>query len=207
MYIYTVQDDKIIVSLHSLSKVEAISVNYGDIIMYNTPFVILREWQWKVHLVQHQDDGYWVRYLELFPDKRSSKHFHKAKLKLLMLCRLLMRKVAPPAAKKLVYSLCLKSQIRYPPGHHSSTMHLTAPLRNCSDTSMAFGAHTPQTSSTPQSNSVTLPILSRNLSFVHNIPRRQTLPTSVPALLNGAAEWTSPSGSYSRLTSSPACFC
>ncbi len=44
------------------------------------------------------------------------KHFHRAKLKLQMLCRLFTRKVAPPAAKKLVYSLCLKSQIRYPAG-------------------------------------------------------------------------------------------
>ncbi len=45
----------------SLSKVEAISVNYCDV-MYNTPFLILRDWQWKVHRVQHQDVGYWVRY-------------------------------------------------------------------------------------------------------------------------------------------------
>ncbi len=98
----------------SLSKVEAISVNYGDI-MYHTPFLILRDWLWKVYRVQHQDDGYWVRYLGLFLDKRScSKHFYKAKLKLLMLCRLLTRKVVPPAAKKLVSSLCLQSQIRYP---------------------------------------------------------------------------------------------
>jgi hypothetical protein len=85
--------------------------------MYKTPFLTLRDWQWKVHRVQHQDDGYWVRYLGLFLDERSyTKHFHKAKLKLQMLCRLLMRKVAPLAAKKLVYSLCLKSQIRYSAG-------------------------------------------------------------------------------------------
>lgn len=33
-----------------------------------------------------------------------------------MLCRILTRKVAPPAAKKLIYNLCLKSQMRYPAG-------------------------------------------------------------------------------------------
>lgn len=107
----------------SLSKVEAISINYGGI-MYNTPFLILHDWHWHMHRVQHQDDGYWVSYLGLFLDKRScSKHFHRAKLKLQMLCRLLTRKVAPPAAKKLVYSLCLKSQIRYPAGLAPWTPH------------------------------------------------------------------------------------
>ncbi len=32
------------------------------------------------------------------------------------MCRLLATKAAPPAAKRLVYSLCIKSQIRYPAG-------------------------------------------------------------------------------------------
>lgn len=31
------------------------------------------------------------------------------------MCRLLARKIAPPSAKRLVYNLCIKSQIRYPP--------------------------------------------------------------------------------------------
>ncbi len=100
----------------SLKKVEAISINHGGI-STNTPFLILRDWAWRAHRVQHSDDGYWVRYLGLFLDKHAcGRHFAPAKLKLRIICRLLARKVAPPAAKRLVYSLCLKSQIRYPAG-------------------------------------------------------------------------------------------
>jgi hypothetical protein len=38
------------------------------------------------------------------------------------MCKLLTRKVAPPAAKRLVYSLCIKSQIRYLAGLAPWTM-------------------------------------------------------------------------------------
>ena len=40
----------------------------------------------------------------------------KARLKLREMCKLLTRKVAPAAAKQMVYTLCIKSQIRYPAG-------------------------------------------------------------------------------------------
>jgi hypothetical protein len=100
----------------SLSKVEAISINHGDI-LYNTPFLVLYDWHWHPHRVQHQDDSYWTRYLGLFLDKHScNKHFARARLKLREMCRLLTRKVASPAAKRVVYTLCIKSQVRYPAG-------------------------------------------------------------------------------------------
>ncbi len=98
----------------SLSKVEAISINYGRM-LHDTPFLRLRDWHWRPHSVQHQDDGYWTRYLGLYLDTHScSKQYYKAKLKLKMMCHLLARKIAPPAAKRMVYNLCLKSQIRHP---------------------------------------------------------------------------------------------
>jgi hypothetical protein len=74
----------------SLKKVEAISVN-GN--FHNTPSLVLRDWVWRPH-----------------------KHFIAAKLKIQTMCRLLTRKAAPPAAKRLVYTLCIKSQVRYPAG-------------------------------------------------------------------------------------------
>ncbi len=95
---------------------EAISINHGGI-SHSTPLLVLRDWYWKPHRVQHYDDGNWVRYLGLFLDRRyCSRHFEAAKTKLCSMCHLLTRKVVPPAAKRLVYSLCLKSQIRYPAG-------------------------------------------------------------------------------------------
>jgi hypothetical protein len=100
----------------SLKKVEAISINHGGILRH-IPFLVLRDWLWRTHRVQQSDDGYWVRYLGLFLDKHScGRHFTAAKLKLRSLCRLLTRKAAPPATKRLVYFLCVKSQIRYPAG-------------------------------------------------------------------------------------------
>ena len=100
----------------SLTKVEAISINYGRI-LHATPILVLHDWHWKAHKVQHLDDGYWVRYVGLFLDQSAcSRHYHQAKRKLQQMCRILARKVAPPAAKKLVYNLCLKSQMRYPAG-------------------------------------------------------------------------------------------
>ena len=100
----------------SLKKVEVVSINHGGIAR-NTPFLVLRDWSWRPHRVQHTDEGYWIRYLGLFLDKHAcGRHFTAAKLKFRTLCRLLARKVAPPAAKRLVYALCLKSQIRYPAG-------------------------------------------------------------------------------------------
>jgi hypothetical protein len=99
----------------SLKKVEAISVNHGNV--HNTPFLVLRDWAWRPHRVQHLDDGYWIRYLGLFLDKDScGRHYLAAKSKLQTMCHLLTRKLAPPAAKKLVYTLCIKSQVRYPAG-------------------------------------------------------------------------------------------
>ncbi len=107
----------------SLTKVEAISINYGNI-LYDTPYFTLQDWHWNSHTVQHQDDGYWTRYLGLFLDHHAcSRHFHQAKLKLKIMCRLLMRKIAPPSAKRLVYNLCIKSQIRYPAGLAPWTTH------------------------------------------------------------------------------------
>jgi hypothetical protein len=41
----------------SLAKVEAISINYGNI-LYDTPYLTLYDWHWASHTVQHQDDGY-----------------------------------------------------------------------------------------------------------------------------------------------------
>jgi hypothetical protein len=100
----------------SLAKVESISINYGNI-LYDTPYLILHDWHCTSHTVQHQDYEYWMRYLGLFLDQHAcSKHFAKAKLKLKMMCRLLARKIGPPSAKRLVYNLCVKSQIRYPAG-------------------------------------------------------------------------------------------
>ncbi len=59
----------------SLTKEEAISINYGNI-MYDTPYLTLQDWHWISHTVQHQDDGYWTRYLGLFLDQHAcSKHF------------------------------------------------------------------------------------------------------------------------------------
>jgi hypothetical protein len=101
----------------SLVNVEAISINYGNNILYDTPYLTLHDWHWNSHTVQHHDDGYWTRYLGLFLDQHAcSQHFHRAKLKLKMICRLLARKIVPPSAKRLVYSLCIKSQIRYAAG-------------------------------------------------------------------------------------------
>jgi hypothetical protein len=101
----------------SLNKVEAISINHGGI-SRNTPFLVLRDWSWLPHRIQHSDDSYWIRYLGLFLDKHACRrHFAAAKLKFRSLCRLLTGKIALPAAKRLVYyALCLKSQIRYPAG-------------------------------------------------------------------------------------------
>jgi hypothetical protein len=100
----------------SLTKVEAVSLNHLGI-SHDTPFLTLRDWNWRPHLVVHRDDGYWIRYLGLFLDTGScAKHFRMARLKLQQMCRVLMRKVAPPSAKRLVYTLCLKSQMRYPAG-------------------------------------------------------------------------------------------
>ncbi len=53
------------------------------------------------------------------------RHFHKAKLKLQVMRRLLTPKVSPPAAKRLGYTLCIKSQMRYP----ASSEPLRAVLR------------------------------------------------------------------------------
>ncbi len=100
----------------SLTKVEAISMNYGKIFR-DKPFLRLGDWQWRPHSVQHHDNGYWTRYIGLYLDKQAcAKHFHKDKLKLQTMCHLLAQKFAPPAAKRLVYNLCLKSQIRYSAG-------------------------------------------------------------------------------------------
>jgi hypothetical protein len=99
----------------SLKKVEAISINHGGI-SRNTPFLVLRDLSWIPHRIQHSDDSYWIRYLGLYLDKHACRrHFAAAKLKFRSLCHLLTRKIASPAAKRLVYALCLKSQIRYPP--------------------------------------------------------------------------------------------
>jgi hypothetical protein len=82
----------------SLTKVEAISINYGRI-QHATPFLVLRDWHWRAHKVQYLDDGYWVRYLGLFLDQTACfRHYQQAKQKLQMLCHTLARKVAPPAA-------------------------------------------------------------------------------------------------------------
>ncbi len=79
---------------------EVVSINYGGI-SRNTPFLVLRDWSWLPHRVQHSDDGYWIRYLGLFLDKQAcGRHFTAAKLKLRSLCRLLTRKVAPPGRKE-----------------------------------------------------------------------------------------------------------
>jgi hypothetical protein len=80
----------------SLSKVEAISINYARM-LHDTPFLRLRDWHWRPHSVQHQDDGYWTRYLGLYLDKHScSKQFRAAKLKVKMLCHLIASEIAPP---------------------------------------------------------------------------------------------------------------
>lgn len=97
----------------SLKKVEVVSINHGEI-SRNTPFLVLRDSSGLPHRVQHTEDGYWIRYLGLFLDKQAcGRHFTAAKLKFRILCRLLARKIAPPAAKRVVYALCLKSQIRF----------------------------------------------------------------------------------------------
>jgi hypothetical protein len=84
---------------------------------YHTPYLILHRWDWTTNQVQHWDDGYWTRYLGLYLDQRScQRHFHKAKAKFAVLCHTLKTKVAPPSAKRMVYALCVKSQIRYPAG-------------------------------------------------------------------------------------------
>jgi hypothetical protein len=95
-----------------LSKVEAISTNYDRMLHDTPPFLRLRDWQCSAPR--------WVldRYLGLYLDKQScSKQFRAAaKLKLKTLCHLLAHKIAPLAAKRMIYNLCLKSQIRYPAG-------------------------------------------------------------------------------------------
>lgn len=60
-----------------LVKVEAISVNYGNI-LYETPYLILHDWRLNSHAVQHQDDRYCTRYLDLFLDQDAcSRHFSR----------------------------------------------------------------------------------------------------------------------------------
>lgn len=46
----------------SLTKVEAVSLNHKGI-LNDTPFLTLCDWSWRSHLVEHRDDGFWVRYL------------------------------------------------------------------------------------------------------------------------------------------------
>ena len=100
----------------SLSKVEAISINYGRI-LHDTPQLTSYNWWWVPHKVQHSSDGFWTRYLGIWLDKDScSKHFLNARHTLQTMCLALQKRTAPPDAKKLVYLLCIKSQIRYPAG-------------------------------------------------------------------------------------------
>jgi hypothetical protein len=118
----------------SIAKVEAISINYGKI-QYDTPFLTLHDWEWKSFKVQHSDNGFWTRYLGLYLDKHASaKHFHAAKAKLRTMCHALLRRVAPADAKKLVYTLCIKPQIRYPAGLAPWTMIQYRELDNAATT-------------------------------------------------------------------------
>lgn len=96
----------------SLPKVEAIY--FHQLRGYNVQyaFIVVHDWKWVSYRVQHQDDGYWTRCLGLFLDK----HFSRTRLKLREMCKLLTWNIAPPAAKRIVYTLCIKSQIRYPAG-------------------------------------------------------------------------------------------
>jgi hypothetical protein len=107
----------------SVPKVEAISIFNGRI-MYDTPFLTLRDWKWTPHRIQHKDDGFWTRYLGLYLDTNScQQHFEAAAAQLSKLCHVLKRKHAPPDAKRLVYTLSIKSQVRYPAGLAPWNLH------------------------------------------------------------------------------------
>ncbi len=70
------------------------------------------------------------------------KHFQKASTKLRAMCRLLMRRVALPSAKKLVYTLCLKSQIRYSAGLPTALFRQIYGLRRCFPADLIYAPRT-----------------------------------------------------------------